>query len=60
MIIYLASTAPGTEGRKERRMCDIKMRLLSYWHIRSKQLYSDVIYKEIRRIHHKYKETKND
>jgi len=59
MIIYLASTAPGTEGKKDRPMCDIKMRLLSYWHIRSKELYSDLIYKHIRRIKRKYKETPN-
>ena len=34
MKIYLAATAPGTEGTKDREVCEtIEKRLLSYWHV---------------------------
>ncbi len=37
MKIYLASTAPGTEGEKK-RILDIRHRLLSYYIIQAKML----------------------
>lgn len=53
MKIYLAATAPGTEGTKEIKALDIHHRLLSYYLIVSKTLISDKVFKIIVKVNRK-------
>ena len=48
MKIYLGSTAPGTECTNG-KMCAIPLRLLSFYSIKVKDLYCEVICKYIKR-----------
>ena len=50
MKIYLASSAPGTEGTEKNKMCSVHNRLLSYWHIITKDLFCHIVFREIKRI----------
>jgi len=47
--IYLATTAPGNESKRERGMLDIQRRLLSYYHIKQKQFECDHVFICIKR-----------
>ena len=48
MKIYLASSAPGNEIKRERGMLPISKRLLSFYHIFTKKLECDLIFKSIK------------
>jgi hypothetical protein len=49
MKIYLATTAPGNETIRKRGMMDIPRRLLSYYHILTKTLQVDLVFKSIKK-----------
>lgn len=50
MRIYLASTAPHNETWRKEGMLPISNRLLSYYHIRTKQLQSDEVFHAIKKL----------
>ena len=50
MKIYLASTAPSSESRREQGMLLIPNRLLSYYHIKTKTLENDKVFEAIKKL----------